>query len=217
VLEDAVRSGAGGNGLQRPQAAGADDEHLARLDVAHVGGADQVERAGLRADDPGVAEAAERQRAEAVRVAGGDEPVFVSITSENAPLSCAIDSTSASSTVAPCDRAYRCSTTSVSLLVWKIDPARTSSSRSSPRVHEVAVVARRDLAVRAVDEDRLGVLEPALAGRRIARVADGEVPRQRRSAASSKRRRRSPSRDTCASVAVGRGDAGALLPRCCSA
>ena len=53
------------------------------------------------------------------------------IANENAPVSCAIDSTSASSNVPACDRAYRCSTTSVSLLVWKIEPCLTSRSRIS--------------------------------------------------------------------------------------
>ena len=52
------------------------------------------------------------------------------------------------------------------------------------RVDEVAVVADGDLAVRAVDEERLGVLELALAGGRIARVADGDVAGQRLRASS---------------------------------
>ena len=47
------------------------------------------------------------------------------------------------------------------------------------RVDEVAVVGDGDLAVGAVDQERLRVLELALAGGRVARVADGEVPGQR--------------------------------------
>ena len=47
------------------------------------------------------------------------------------------------------------------------------------RVDQVAVVGDGDLAVRAVDQDRLRVLELALAGGRVARVADREVPGQR--------------------------------------
>ena len=46
------------------------------LDFALVGGADQIQRAGFRTDDPGVAEPAERERPEAVRIAGGDQPVL---------------------------------------------------------------------------------------------------------------------------------------------
>ena len=56
----------------------------------------------------------------------------VSMTSEKAPLTCDTDSTMASSAVAAVDRAYRWSTTSVSLLVWKMAPCRTMASRSSP-------------------------------------------------------------------------------------
>ena len=66
----------------------------------------------------------------------------------------------------------------MSLLVWKIEPSRTSSSRSSPRVDEVAVVRDGDLTVRAIDQDRLSVFELALARRRVARVADRQVARQ---------------------------------------
>ena len=97
--------------------------HLAGLDVAHVGGADEIERAGLRADDPGVAETAERERAEAVRIARGDQAILGEERErEGAGAAGAIDSTSASSNAPACDRAYRCSDTSVSLLVWKIEP-----------------------------------------------------------------------------------------------
>ena len=68
--------GAGGNGLNDLTPDGADDHDLAGLDVAHVGRADQIERAGLGAHDDGVAETAERQRPEPVRIAHGDEPIL---------------------------------------------------------------------------------------------------------------------------------------------
>ena len=118
VLEDAVRERRGRKRLERPQPVGADDQHLARLDVAHVGGADQIERAGLRADDAGVAEPAERERPEPVRIAHGDQPVLASAcTSENAPCTCddRLDD-ARPRRVAAFERAYRCSMTSVSLL-----------------------------------------------------------------------------------------------------
>ncbi len=47
--------------LERAQAAdagGIDDHHLARLDLAHEGGADQVEGGGLRGEHPAVARGA---------------------------------------------------------------------------------------------------------------------------------------------------------------
>ena len=106
VLEHAVRERLRRERLDRPQPAVADDEQLARLDVADVGGANQVERAGLGTDDPGVAEPAERQRAEAVwDRAAAISRFFVSSASEYAPRTWAIDSMSASSTDGAFDRA----------------------------------------------------------------------------------------------------------------
>ena len=61
----------------------------------------------------------------------------------------------------------------MSLVVWKIDPWLHEHVAQLLRVHEVAVVADRDLAVRAVDENRLRVLQAALARGRVAHVADG--------------------------------------------
>ena len=98
-------SGAAGNGLIDRNPCRADDQHLARLDVAHVGGADQVERAGFGRHRPRIAEAAERQRTEAVRIAHGDQVSFVIIANENAPVSCVTDSTIASSIDPACERA----------------------------------------------------------------------------------------------------------------
>ena len=61
--------------LEREQALdalGGDDHHLARLDVAHEAGADDVERAGLGRQDPGAVEVAEHQRPDAERIAHAD-------------------------------------------------------------------------------------------------------------------------------------------------
>ena len=54
---------------------GADDEDFPRLDVADERRADQIHRARLGADDIRVAEASERERPEAVRVAHGDQAI----------------------------------------------------------------------------------------------------------------------------------------------
>ena len=62
-------------GAQRAQPAAPDHDHLARLEVALVLGADQVEGAGLARDDPGAVEAPERERPEAERIARGDQRV----------------------------------------------------------------------------------------------------------------------------------------------
>jgi hypothetical protein len=53
-----------------------DDDHLAGFDVADEVGADDVERAGLRGDDVGVAELAQHQRAHAQRIAHADHHVL---------------------------------------------------------------------------------------------------------------------------------------------
>ena len=58
VLEDAEAARLLGEGLDRAQAVAVDDDDLAGLDVAHEAGADDVERAGLRGQDPGVLEPA---------------------------------------------------------------------------------------------------------------------------------------------------------------
>ena len=50
----------------------------------------------------------------------------------------------------------------MSLFDWKIEPCRTSSFAQLLRVDQVAVVADRDLPVRAVDQDRLRIQQLAL-------------------------------------------------------
>ena len=81
------------------------------------------------------------------------------------------------------------------------------------RVDEVAVVGDRDLAVRAVDEDGLRVGQAALTGGRIAVVADGGMPGQRGESVGREDVGDIPHvlGDDDA-MAVGGGDAGALLP-----
>ena len=71
VLEDAVLQRLFRREVERFDAAARDAHHFAGLDFAHVFGADQIERAGFRSDEPGAAEAAEAQRAEAARIADG--------------------------------------------------------------------------------------------------------------------------------------------------
>src|SRR5215213_2110493 len=73
VLEDAEGARALGEREGGAKAVVVYDDHLAGLDVADVLGADEVEGARLRGDDPSAVEASERERAEAARVADGDE------------------------------------------------------------------------------------------------------------------------------------------------
>src|SRR2546425_12185257 len=69
VFEDALQALGGRERVDRAEARVRDDHDLAGLDVALPPRLHQVERARLRGEDPGVAEPADRERAEAVRVA----------------------------------------------------------------------------------------------------------------------------------------------------
>ena len=69
VLEDAERAPPSRERLHRVRTVGVHAHDLARTHVTDELGADDVERARLRRDDPVVAEPAELERAEAERVA----------------------------------------------------------------------------------------------------------------------------------------------------
>ena len=105
VLEDAVRQRRVRERLDRSQAMRADDQDLARLDVAHVGGADQVERAGFEV----TAQASpSRPSASGRKPCGSRTAIRLSLVisaNEKAPVSWVIASTSASSIEPACDRA----------------------------------------------------------------------------------------------------------------
>ena len=80
-------------------------------------------------------------------------------------------------------------------------------------VDQVAVVADRDLAVGAVDQQRLGVQLVAVTRRRVADVPDGRVPGQRGEHALVEDVGHVPHRAVHPHAgAVRRGDARALLP-----
>ena len=76
VLEDAEPAVAAAERQQARDPVGADDDDLAGGDVAHEIGADDVERAGFRGQDPGLAEPAQHQRPHAQRVAHADHLVL---------------------------------------------------------------------------------------------------------------------------------------------
>ena len=206
-------SGAGGNGLIDLSAVGRDDQDLAGHDVALVGRADQIHRAGLGADDVRVAEAAERQRPEAVRIANRNQPVLRQHDQRKRALHLRdrLD-----------DRVFDAARFRSRVEVQNhFGVAVRLEDRSLlnqlvaqlARVHDVAVVAERDLAVRAVDQDRLRVEQLALARRRIAHVSD-----RQRSGQAGQRFAVEDVGDVAHLAgdahlrAVGRGNAGAFLP-----
>jgi hypothetical protein len=64
-----------GEGTAALDAALVDDHQLAGLDVAHIFRADNVEPAGLRGQDPGLAQLAQHQRAHAQGIAHADQRI----------------------------------------------------------------------------------------------------------------------------------------------
>ena len=68
MLENAVLQRLFRREAQRFNSCSGDPQHLAGFDVADIGGADQIEGACFRSNDPAVAESPEGQRAETARV-----------------------------------------------------------------------------------------------------------------------------------------------------
>ena len=212
-------SGAGGNGLIDLSPSAEMITISPGSHVALVGRADQIHRAGFRADHVGVAEAAERERAEAVRIADGDQPVLRQHHQRERALHLrhrfddrVLDAARLRSRVEVQDHfgvAVRLEDRS---LLHEI-------VAQLARVDDVAVVAERDLAVRAVDQDRLRVEQLALARpSSSARGRSRSVPAASTASRRRRCRRRSPSRARCAPAAPSDAAMPALSwPRCCSA
>ena len=103
----------------------------------------------------------------------------------------------------------------MSLLVWKIEPSRTSSSRSSRALTRLPLCADGNLPVGAVDEERLrvrraGSRRPSSSGRGRSRIVPGQLAAA--PAALNTSATWPIALVTRSWCAVGRGDAGALLP-----
>ena len=155
-----------------------DDEHFARLDLAHLVPPNRVERAGLGSDQiaPVVA-LAEAERAEAVRVARGDElggrhdderirPFELVHRGEHRLFDGTGPDALAGDHVGD-DFGIR-GRVEDAALVFKLG----SQLR---RVDEVAVVRKRHVAFEVVDDDGLRVLSSARARRAVAHVPDRHV------------------------------------------
>ena len=179
VLENAMRQLRIRKRLDRTQAVRADDQHLARLDVAHVGEADQVEAAGFRGDGPRIAEPPERERPEAMRVAHRDQAVFGDQRKREraGQLGDRLDQrVFHRSGLRPGVEVQHHFGVAVGL------EDRSGSDQAFAHfvgVDDVAVVTDPDLPVHAVDQDRLRIRQLAVAGRRVAGVANRDVARQR--------------------------------------
>ena len=95
-----------------------------------------------------------------------------------APFTRESASISRSSGVCSRERASSCTITSLSAVVLKIAPRRSSSRRIAIGVHQVAVVRDRDRTGVGAGVEGLRVAREAAARRRVAHVADRVAPRQ---------------------------------------
>ena len=153
-----------------------DDDHLTRQDIAHELSADDIEAASLRREDPAALLCfADAERTEPLRIAGADELLL----RHDGQAIAALDHLEALDD-ALLDR----------LLVGARDKVHNDfriDGRLEDRalllevmadlsgIRQIAVVGKRDLAARIVDEQRLRVSEQARARRRIAHMADGNA------------------------------------------
>src|SRR5688572_20780339 len=198
--------------LRRPDAVRTDDDDFARLHIAQIGGPDQVHGAGLGANHPGVAEAADGERSEAVRIARTDQAILRHHHQrKGAPhlRNCFDDGGFGTFGLGSGEKVHDDFRVAVRLEYRAVTHQRVPNLAG---VHEVAVVRDRQLPVHAVDDDGLRVGEPAFAGRGIADVADRERSRQPRQALAVERLVDvSHCLGDADLYAVGGGDAGAFL------
>src|SRR5215813_6872306 len=73
VLEHALQAGRGPKWLERGRAALIDHDDLTGIDVAHHRRFHEIQRAGLRREQPGIAETAERQGTKARWITNADD------------------------------------------------------------------------------------------------------------------------------------------------
>ena len=178
MLEDAAGRALGLDHLAGLEPALGQRDHLAGMDLAHQLGADDVEGAALGGDDEAVAEPAEAERPDPVRVAEGDDRVLGhhhrrvgALEPRHHVGDRVLDQLAAVGGEQGGD----------DLRVGgaaEVDPALLQLGPELDRVGQVAVVGERDLAA-VVAPDRLRVLPGAAAGGRVADVADRHVALER--------------------------------------
>ena len=178
VLEDAERAPARRHRLGGVEPVLVDPDHLARTDVAHELGPDEVERARLRGDDPVVLDPAEREGAEAERVAKRDERAL----DERRDRVRALETLHRRRDRLGERRRVARDESGDHLRVEaraELHAVREQLVAELLDVHEVAVVAERDRAGAPVVDERLRVRPLVRAGRRVAGVADGRLAGER--------------------------------------
>ena len=189
VLEDAERLPPLRDRLGRVDALLVDHDELAGTDVSLVDRADQVEGAGLGRDDPVVAQPAERERPDPLRIAEGEQ---LSLRERDdrvgalEPWHRPRDRFGDRRRVVRDQRRDRLGVGGGA----ERDPVGGELVPQLRRVGQVAVVADRDRAGAAVVDERLRVRPGVRAGGRVAGVPDRDVAR----AAPAASPRRTPAR-----------------------
>src|SRR5215475_896780 len=178
MLEDAMREPLRLERVERMRSARIDYDDLSGFDVADVVRADQVEGAGLRREDRGAVDFAHAERAKSARVAycydalGRGEKHREGALVVHQRLDDRVDDVPLPGAGDPVqhdfgvggrreDRAFH------------FEPISGLG-----RVGQVAVVAERDLTEAAFDQERLGLVDADLPGRRITHMADSRAPGQ---------------------------------------
>ena len=162
-----------------------DPDDLARSNVAHHVGADEVERAGLRRNHPVVSELAKGERSEPKRVAEGDQGAV----HESRHRIGALEARHGGGNGFGERRLVARDERGDDLRVEpgrERDAVRDQLGSQLLDVHEIAVVPERDGARAAVMDQRLRVRPLVGAGRRVAGVADRDLAGSACSCCSSK-------------------------------
>jgi len=165
-------------GLGRAHAGLVDHDEFARLHLALVVGADDVERAGLRGEDPSVVEAAEDQRAHAQRIAHADDLVLRDGDEREGAFHLVEGGDQPRLDVAMRARHEVVDDLGVGRRLEEAALADQHAAQEG-RVGQVAVVAEREAAEVELGEERLDVAQDGLAGGGVAVVPDREPARQR--------------------------------------
>ena len=151
-----------------------DDHYLPWLDVAHEPGVDQIQRAGLARQHPGVINTAEAQGPESVGIANANQLVLGHDDQRVGALDAVKGSHEVVGLVAPVR------------LRQQVQNDLTVNTRLEDRalglefltelgsVGQVTVVRDGNLAAGAIDRERLGVAQVGRTRGRVARVADGD-------------------------------------------
>ena len=152
-----------------------DHHHLAVLDLAHEIGADDVERAGLGCQHPGLAEPAKHQRPDAERIAGADE----FLVGEPDQRIGAFDLQQRLDELLH-EQAFLAARDKMEDHLGVGGRLADGALGDQPvakreRVGEIAVMGEREAARGEVDEQRLHVAHDRVAAGRIAHMADGRV------------------------------------------